>query len=73
VGWSRPSPPPPSVTAMLVVAIEVQEQLLAQERELDSREGVIATWEDGLATSEHALGRACMERDAKHIQAEAVQ
>jgi hypothetical protein len=58
---------------MLVVAVEVQEQLLAQERELDSREGVIATWEDRLATSEHALGRACMERDAKHIQAEAIQ
>jgi hypothetical protein len=57
---------------MLVVAVEVQEQLLAQERELDSREGVIATWEDGMATFE-ALGRACMERDAEHIQAEAVQ
>jgi hypothetical protein len=41
---------------MLVVAIELQEQLLAQEVELDSREGTIIMWEDGLAASEHALG-----------------
>jgi hypothetical protein len=34
-----------------VVADELQGQLLAQERELDSREGVIAAWEDGLVAS----------------------
>jgi hypothetical protein len=38
---------------------------------LDSREGAIALCEDGLAASEHALGRACAERDAECPQAEA--
>jgi hypothetical protein len=28
-------------------------------------------WEDGLAASESALGRACMERDVECAQAEA--
>jgi hypothetical protein len=27
--------------------VELQEQLIALERELDSREGTIAVWEDG--------------------------
>jgi hypothetical protein len=31
----------------LVVSVELQEQLIALERELDSREGTIAVWEDG--------------------------
>jgi hypothetical protein len=48
-------------------------QLLAQERKLDSREGAIVAWEDGLAAFERALGRACMERDAERAQAEAVR
>jgi hypothetical protein len=40
-----------------MVATELQEQLLARERELDSREGAVATWEDGLVTSQRALER----------------
>jgi hypothetical protein len=35
------------------VAIELQEQLLAQDRELDSREGAIIVWEEGLAAFAH--------------------
>jgi hypothetical protein len=31
-----------------VVIIELEEQLLAWERELDSRESVIVAWEEGL-------------------------
>jgi hypothetical protein len=42
---------------------ELQEQLLAREEELNSREGVITTWEDGLVAFERTLGRACMERN----------
>jgi hypothetical protein len=45
---------------------ELQEKLLAQERELDSKEGSIIAWEDGMAASKHALGRPCMECDAEH-------
>jgi hypothetical protein len=45
------------------MAIELQVQLLAQERELDSREGVLMAQEDGLVTSECALGRARTECD----------
>jgi hypothetical protein len=30
-------------------------------------------WEDGLAASEHALGRACMECDAERAKTEAVR
>jgi hypothetical protein len=45
------------------VAIELQGQLLAWERELDSREGAIAVWEVRLATFEHALGMVHMEHD----------
>jgi hypothetical protein len=55
------------------VAIELQEQLLAQERELDSRGGVITVWEDGLAVFEYALGKLCTERDTSHVRAEVVQ
>jgi hypothetical protein len=57
----------------LTVAIELWEQLLAWERELESREGTITTWEDGLVVFERPLGRVCMECDASHIQAEAAQ
>jgi hypothetical protein len=56
---------------MPVMVDKLWEQLLTQERELDSREGIIAVWEDGLAASEHALGRACVERDAECAQAQA--
>jgi hypothetical protein len=50
-----------------VVAIELQGQLLTQERELDSREGAITTWEDGLVTFECAPGKVCAEHDASHV------
>jgi hypothetical protein len=50
---------------MSVMADKLREQLLAQEKELDSREDIITMWEDGLAASKHALGRACMKRDAE--------
>jgi hypothetical protein len=53
------------------VAIQLREQLLAGERELESREGAIAAWEDGLAVFEHTLGRVCTEHNASHVQAEA--
>jgi hypothetical protein len=55
------------------MAVELLEQLLARDKELDSRECAIIVWEDGLAALEHALGRACMERDAERTQAEAAQ
>jgi hypothetical protein len=46
------------------MAIELQEQLLARERELDSWEGSIAAWEDGLVAFERAHGKVHTERDA---------
>jgi hypothetical protein len=57
----------------MLVVVELQDQLLARERELDSQEGTIVTWEDGLVASECALGRACREHDAEHAQAEAAR
>jgi hypothetical protein len=56
-----------------VVAIELQGQVLARERELDSREGIIAAWEDGLVAFEHALGKVHIKRNVSHVRAEAVQ
>jgi hypothetical protein len=56
-----------------VVAVELQGQLLARERELDSREGAITAWEDGLAAFEHTLGEVMKECCTGHIRAEAVQ
>jgi hypothetical protein len=47
-------------------------QLLAWERELDSREGAIIAWEDGLVASECALERVCMERNTERARAEAI-
>jgi hypothetical protein len=52
---------------------ELQVRLLARERELDYREGTIVMWEEWMAAFECALGRACMERDAKRAEAEAVR
>jgi hypothetical protein len=46
---------------------------LPEARELDSREGVIATWEDGLAAFKCALGKVLIEHDAHHVRAEAIQ
>jgi hypothetical protein len=56
-----------------MVAIELQEQLLAWERELDSREGALTMWEDGLVDFERALGKLCTERKANHAQTVAIQ
>jgi hypothetical protein len=56
-----------------MVAVELQEQLLFRERQLDSREGTIITWEDGLAAFECILGRVHIERDATRVQDEAAQ
>jgi hypothetical protein len=50
--------------ATSAVAGELRGQLLAWERELDSREGAISVWEDGLVASECTLGRACVDHDA---------
>jgi hypothetical protein len=55
------------------MAIELQEYLLAQERELDGRKGAIMAREDGLATFECALGRARMKYDAEHGRNKNVQ
>jgi hypothetical protein len=56
-----------------VVAVELQGQPLAQEIELDSKEGVIAAWEDGLAAFEHSLKIVRAEHDASHVWADVVQ
>jgi hypothetical protein len=56
-----------------VVAIELQGQVLARERELDSREGIIAAWEDGLVAFERTLGKVHVEHNISHVWAEAVQ
>jgi hypothetical protein len=55
------------------LAVELQGQLLARERELVSREGIIAAWEDGLVAFERALKNVRTERDAGHVQAKAIQ
>jgi hypothetical protein len=65
VGVCRSSPPQVMVATLAVVE-DLQEQLLTREELLNSREGTIVTWEDELMTSKHALGRACVERDAEH-------
>jgi hypothetical protein len=54
------------------VIAELQEQLLAQERELDSREGAIITWEESLKAHARALGEANTERDASRARADTV-
>jgi hypothetical protein len=58
---------------MSAVAIELQELLLTRGREMDSRQGVITTWEDRVAAFEGALGRECMECDFENVLVEAVQ
>jgi hypothetical protein len=55
------------------VAVKLSGQLLGWERGLDSREGAIVVWENGLAASECALGRAGVECDAKCDQAKAIR
>jgi hypothetical protein len=41
--------------------------------ELNSREVAIIAWEDSLAASERALGRAYMERDVERAKTEVVR
>jgi hypothetical protein len=55
------------------MAVELQEQLLAWERELYSQEGVLMAREDGMATSKRALARAHMECDGECDRAKAVR
>jgi hypothetical protein len=54
-----------------VAAVKLRKQLLARERELESREGAITAWKDGLVEFEHALWRVHMEHVASRIQANA--
>jgi hypothetical protein len=56
-----------------MVTVELQGQLLARERELDSREGAIVMWEQGLAAFARVLGLVHAERDASHARADATQ
>jgi hypothetical protein len=56
-----------------VVAVELQGQLIARERELDSRECDIAAWDDVLVAFERALGKVLRECDIGRVWAEAVQ
>jgi hypothetical protein len=55
------------------VAVELQGQLLARERELVSREGVVVTWEEGLVAFSSTLGEVHMERYTCHVRADVVQ
>jgi hypothetical protein len=52
---------------------ELQEQLLAWERELDGWEVALMAWEDGLAASECALRWAHMACDSERDQAKTVR
>jgi hypothetical protein len=55
------------------VTVELQGQLLALERKLDSREGAIIVWEESLAAFAHALGEVHVEHDASRAHVDAVQ
>jgi hypothetical protein len=48
------------------VVAELQEHLLARERELDSREGAIITWEESLLVSARALREVGARCDTSH-------
>jgi hypothetical protein len=50
---------------VLVMAIELQDQLVVRERELDTREGTLMTRENGLVAFECTIGRACAESDVE--------
>jgi hypothetical protein len=64
--WCRASSP------SHVVAVELQGQLPAGERELDSREDDVVAREVSLVASECTLGRACAECDTDCDRAEAI-
>jgi hypothetical protein len=53
------------VVVASAMAVELQEQLLARERELGSREGTFMGWEDGMLFFECTLGRARTEVDTE--------
>jgi hypothetical protein len=53
--------------------IELQWRLLARERKLDSREGAIIRWDEGLVAFARALGVVHVKRDTSHTCADAVQ
>jgi hypothetical protein len=55
------------------VVVELQERLLSQKRELDSREGAIATWDEGLVAFARVLGKARTKCDTSHVHADTVQ
>jgi hypothetical protein len=55
------------------VTIELQGQLLARERELDSREGAMVMWEEGLAALACTLGEERTECDVCCVCADAIQ
>jgi hypothetical protein len=61
----RPSPRPLAVAAMSAVVEELQEQLLAQEEELKSRDKAIVACEDDIIISERAQGRKCMGQSGR--------
>jgi hypothetical protein len=46
-----------------VVVVQLQGQLLAQERELHRKEGAIIAWEDRLVAFKRALGKVLAELD----------
>jgi hypothetical protein len=66
VDWRRVSSPSHAVV------VELQEHLVARERELDSREGTIVAWEEGLAAFARMLGEVHAEHDASRARADAI-
>jgi hypothetical protein len=67
VHWCRAPSPSHAVT------IELQGQLLAREKELDSREGVVVTWEEGLVVFMRALWELHAGHDTSRVHADAIQ
>jgi hypothetical protein len=63
VYWCRASSPSHEVST------ELQEQLFARERKLDSLQGAIIAWEEGLAAFACVLTEVLTERDASHRRA----
>jgi hypothetical protein len=55
------------------VITELQEQLLAREKELDSQEGTVVVWKESLMALARALREASAERDASHACADVIQ
>jgi hypothetical protein len=55
------------------VIVKTQEQLLARERELDSRESTIIAWEEGLTSFARPLDVVSTERDTSRARIDAIQ